>query len=120
MIEHGDVGSDRGRMLVRHVHGASAKLDGLGVVDEAGDEHHARRDILGAVGRVLADISFDKAELVSQQERLTILAQGLPPVLVQRMDRHGEKAEFHGVSAARPDAVLARKLAALALTAELI
>ena len=60
-----------------------------------GDEHHAGRDVLGLVGRVLADIAFGEAELVGEDERLAVLAQRLPPVLVQRMDRHGEEAELH-------------------------
>ena len=44
---------------------------------------------------VLADIAFGVAELVGQDERLAVLAQRLPPVLVERMDRHGEEAEVH-------------------------
>ena len=47
---------------------------------------------------VLADIAFGEAELVGEQERLAVLAQRLPPVLVQRMDRHGEEAELHWTS----------------------
>src|SRR5581483_6235400 len=45
---------------------------------------------------MLADIALDEAELVGEQERLAILAQRLPPVLVQRMDRHRKKAKLHG------------------------
>ena len=60
-----------------------------------GDEHRAGGDVLGLVGGVLADIAFGEAELVGEDEGLAILAQRLPPVLVQRMDRHGEEAELH-------------------------
>ena len=52
------------------------------------------------VGGVLADIALGEAELVGKDESLAILAQGLPPILVQRMDRHGEKAELHSASLA--------------------
>ena len=68
-----------------------------GSVDQAGDEHRAGGDVLGAVGGVLADIAFDEAELVGEDESLAILAQRLPPVLVQRMDRHREEAKLHNV-----------------------
>ena len=69
-----------------------------GGVDQAGDEHGAGGDVLGAVGGVLADIAFDEAELVGEDESLAVLAQRLPPVLVLRVDRHREEAELHGVS----------------------
>ena len=75
--------------------GAGAELDALGRLDQRGDEHHARGDVLGAVGGVLADVALDEAELVGEDERLAVLAQRRPPVLAQRMDRHGEEAEFH-------------------------
>ncbi len=62
------------------------------------DEHHAGGDVLGAIGVMLADIAFGVAEFVGEQERLAILAQRLPPILVERMDRHGEEAEVHRVT----------------------
>ena len=67
----------------------------LGRVDQARDEHRAGGDVLGLVGGVLADIALGEAELVGEDEGLAVLAQRLPPVLVQRMDRHGEEAELH-------------------------
>jgi hypothetical protein len=82
-------------MVVRHVDRAGAELDAPGRLDQRADEHHAGGDVLGAVGVVLADIAFGVAELVGENESLAILAQRLPPVLVERMDRHGEEAEVH-------------------------
>src|SRR5687768_14736774 len=82
-------------MAVRHVDRAGAELDALGRIGERGDEHGAGGDVLGLVGRVLADITLDEAELVGEQEGLAILAQRLPPILAEAMDRHGEKAELH-------------------------
>jgi len=95
VIEHRDVGGDGGRMIVRHVDRAGTELDALRRLDQRADEHRARRDVLGAIGVMLADIAFDIAELVRKDERLAILAQRLSPVLLDRMDRHGEEAELH-------------------------
>jgi hypothetical protein len=58
----------------------------------AGD---ARGDVLGLVGHVFADIALHEAELVGQDEGLAVLPERQPPVLLQRMERHGEEAEFH-------------------------
>src|SRR3954453_18102238 len=96
MIEHRDVRRDCSRMIVRHVDGAGAEFDALRRLDQRANKHHARRDVLGAVGVMLADIAFDVAELVGEDERLAILAQRNAPVLLDRMDRHGEEAEVHG------------------------
>ena len=64
---------------------------------------------------VLADIAFDEAELVGQDEGLAVLAQRCPPVLVQRMDRHGEEAELHEASRSRAGVRANRRLDAVAL-----
>ena len=95
MVEHRGIRRHRRRMIVRHVDRAGAELDAPGRLDQRADEHHARGDVLGAVGVVLADIAFGVAELVGEDERLAILAQRLAPVLLERMDRHGEEAEIH-------------------------
>jgi hypothetical protein len=78
--------------IVRHVDRAGAEFDLLGRVDQACDEHRAGGDVLGLVGGVLADVALDEAELVGEDEGLAVLAERFPPVLVQRMDRHGEEA----------------------------
>src|SRR4030088_45686 len=44
---------------------------------------------------MLADIAFDVAEFVRQDKGFAVLPQRLPPILAQRMDRHGEEAKFH-------------------------
>ena len=85
-------------MRVGHVDGAGAELDALGGVDQRGDEHDARGDVLGLVGDVLADVALHEAELVGQDERLAVLPERHPPILLERMDRHGEEAELHGWS----------------------
>jgi hypothetical protein len=70
---------------------------------------------------VFADITLGKAQLVGQDERLAILAQRCPPILVERMDRHGEEAELHDSSrAARHWAASCENLATLAAPYELI
>jgi hypothetical protein len=95
MIQHGDLRGDRDRMAVGHVDGAGAELDAPGGIDQGADEHHAGGDVLRPVGGVLAHIAFHIAELVRQDEGLAILAQALPPLLVEGMDRHGEESELH-------------------------
>jgi hypothetical protein len=44
---------------------------------------------------MLADIALGETELVGEDESLTIFPQRLPPVLVQRVDRHREETELH-------------------------
>ena len=44
---------------------------------------------------VFTDIGFREAKLIGQDECLAIFSQALPPILVQRMDRHGEETQFH-------------------------
>jgi hypothetical protein len=38
--------------------------------------------------------SLGKAELIGEDKRLAVFGERLPPILVQRMDRHGEEAEL--------------------------
>jgi hypothetical protein len=45
---------------------------------------------------VLADIALDVAELVGKEERLAVLAQRCPPVLVERMIGMVKKPSFIG------------------------
>src|SRR5260370_42045158 len=83
-------------------------------MDQHDDDNRAGGEVLDLVGGVLADIAGDIAELIRQDEGLAILAQGLPPLLVEGMDRHGEETELHldlrwshssslrGISACRP------------------
>ena len=86
----------RGGMYVGHVDRAGAQFYPLRRLDERRDEHDARGDILRFVGDVLADETFDEAEFVRQDESFAVFAQGLAPILVDRVDWHGEKAELHG------------------------
>src|SRR4051794_23245978 len=44
---------------------------------------------------MLPDVTFDIAELVREDKGLAIFPQRLPPILAQRMDRHGEETELH-------------------------
>src|SRR5258707_13418349 len=96
MVEHGDLGRDRGWMAVRHVDRAAAELDASGVVRQARDEDQGGGDALGEVGNVLADEGLDISQLLRQQDRVAILLQGLGIIARRRMKRHGEIAELHG------------------------
>ena len=64
-------------------------------VDQRGEEHQARGDVLGAVGDVLADVALHEAQLVGEDERLAVLGQAHAPILAERMDRHREKSKLH-------------------------
>jgi hypothetical protein len=44
---------------------------------------------------VFSRVGFAIAQLIGQQERLTVFAQALAPVFADRVDGHGEKAKFH-------------------------
>jgi hypothetical protein len=57
---------------------------------------------------VLADVTLGEAELVGEDESLTVLAQRLPPILVHRVDRHSEETELHSTSRARSDSIALR------------
>jgi hypothetical protein len=48
---------------------------------------------------MFADIGLGEPEFVGQEEGFAIFAQRLPPILVERMDRHGKETEIHGLSA---------------------
>ena len=84
-------------MRVWHVDGAGTELDLPGRRGDPGNEGDAGGDVLGLVGDVLADISFGKPQLIGQQERFAVLFQRQPPILVDRMDRHGKKPEIHSL-----------------------
>ena len=95
MIEHRDLGCDRRRVRVRHIDRAGAEPHPLDVVCDPGEEADPGRDVFREVGGVLADIAFGEAKLIGQHERFAILAQRLPPILLQGMDWHGEEAKLH-------------------------
>ncbi len=82
-------------MRVRHIDGAGAELDLFRGGGEPGDKGDAGGDVLGFVGDVLADIGLGEAQLVREQERFAVLLQRQPPILVERMDRHGKEPELH-------------------------
>ncbi len=82
-------------MRVRQIHRAGAELDALGRVHERREKERAGGDVLGLVGGVFAAIGLGEAELVGEHEGFAVLAERLAPVLVERMDRHGEEAELH-------------------------
>jgi hypothetical protein len=95
VIEHGDLAGHGRRVRVRQVDGAGAEPHALDAIDQRGKEHGARGDVLGAVGDMLTRIAFDEPKLVGQYERLAVLGQAHPPILLERMDRHREEAELH-------------------------
>ena len=97
VVEHRNRGSNRSRMRVRHVDGAGAEFDLFRRGGEPGDEGNAGGDVLGLVGDVLADIGLGEAQFVRQQESFAVLLQGQPPILVERMDRHGKEPEIHSL-----------------------
>ena len=95
MVEHRGVDRDHHRMHLREVGGAGRELDGLGVVNQRRQEHHAVGDVLAGIGQVLADEGVIEAELVGKDDRLAILAQRLRPVPAQRVHGHGEVTQPH-------------------------
>ena len=95
VVEHRHLGRHAGGVRIRQVHGARAETDRSGLVGKARKEGDRRGDDLGMVGRVLAAIGLGKAQLLRQEERLAILSNALRDRLVQRVDRHGEKRQFH-------------------------
>jgi hypothetical protein len=96
VIEHRDLGSDARRMRVGQIDRPGAQANALRAVRQARQEHHAGSDVLRLVGGVLSDIGLREAEFIGQYEGLAVLAQCLPPILGERMDRHSEKSEMHG------------------------
>src|SRR5262249_35050633 len=73
VVEHGGVDRNNHRMHLREVGGSSGELDGLGVVNERRLEHHAVGDVLARIGQMLADEGVVEAQLVREDDRLTIL-----------------------------------------------
>jgi hypothetical protein len=94
-VDHRDLRRGGGRMAVRQIHGAAAKLDALGVARERGDEDQARGNGLCEVGDVLADECFLEAKLFRKQDRLAVLGERLAPVAPDQVQRHREEAELH-------------------------
>src|SRR5262249_16529360 len=95
VVEHGGVDRDDYRMHLREVGGSSGELDGLGAVNECRLEHHAVGDVLARIGQVLADEGVIEAQVVREDDRLTILTQRLGPVPVHRVNGHGEVTQPH-------------------------
>ena len=95
MVEHRGVDRNDHRMHLRQIGGAGRELDGLGVVNERRQEHHAVGDVLAGIGQMLAHEGVVEAELVGEDDRLTILAQRLGPVPVHRVNGHGEVTQPH-------------------------
>ena len=85
-------------MVVGHVDGPGAQLHALGGIHQRRQEQGGRGDVLFRIGGVLAHVAFGIAEFVGQDEGLPVFAQGLLPILADRVHGHGEKAEFHEVS----------------------
>ena len=94
VVEHRDLGRDRGRVAVRKVDRARAELDPLRDVGEARQEHGAVRDRLRDVRDVLADVGLREPEPVGQEDRVSVLLQRLHVVALRRVHRHGEVAEL--------------------------
>src|SRR5712672_1700507 len=84
-------------MGIRQVDSSGTDFDLFGCRREPGDEGDAGGDVLGLVGDVFADIAFAKAQFVGEQEGFPVLSEGLPPILLERMDRHREEPELHGL-----------------------
>ena len=85
-------------MGMGYVARAVAEESRLRRIVEQRDGAGGDRDVRGLVGDWLADLGLGEAEVVGQQECLAILRKALAPVLVHRMDRHGEEAELHDAS----------------------
>ena len=95
MVEHRDLPGDRRRVRIGQVEGAGAELDIAGFRNQAGQENHRRGDALGGIGDMLADECLRKSESIGQDDRLTILLQGLGNVAAGWVHRHHEHAVFH-------------------------
>ena len=67
----------------------------FGVVQHPGDEDQRRGDGLGGIGDVLAEIALGEAQPVGDQRQLAVLPKHLGELAAERVDRHGEKTEFH-------------------------
>src|SRR5215467_15409760 len=95
VVEHGGVDRNDDRMHLREVGGSSGELDGLGVVNESRLKQHAVGDVLARIGQVLADEGVMEAQLVREDDCLTVLTQRLGPVPVHRVNGHGEVTQPH-------------------------
>src|SRR5262245_19222429 len=95
MIEHRRMGGDQHGMGLRQVGGAGRELDLPRFGNERGQELEAVGHILDHVSNVFATKRVVEAELVSQDEGLAVFLQGLDPVAMRWMHRHGEKAKSH-------------------------
>ena len=95
VIEHRRMGGDQHRMRLREIGRASRKLDLPRFRDERCEKLKAVGHVLDDVGDVLAAERVVEAELIGEDKRLTILLEGLDPIPMRRVHRHGEKAKSH-------------------------
>src|SRR5688572_7684227 len=106
MIEHRGVRRDEHRMRLREVGRAGRELDRLRVADERREKEHAVGDVLRSLREVFTHERVVEAELVRENDGLTVLVKSLRGTALQRMDRHREIAESHvssPVRRAKPD-----------------
>jgi hypothetical protein len=75
VVEHRNLRRGCDRMRVWQVNRAGAKLDAFRAVDQARNEHCARRDVFRAVGSVFADKALGEAQFVREHKGLSILAE---------------------------------------------
>jgi hypothetical protein len=80
---------------VRQIAGPRTQLDALCRVDQRREEHKAVANVLGLVCQVFTDEYIVKAELVGQDDGLSVFLQSLGGVAMQRVHRHHEHAQFH-------------------------
>jgi hypothetical protein len=97
MIEHGHIPGDHRWVMVGEADRAAAELDGLGAVDERGEEDQRRSDRLGRGRVVLADPHLRKTELVREDDLVGGLLVNLPLAAWRRMYRLKEHSKVqHG------------------------
>ncbi len=95
MIEHRDLGRNRGRVAVRQVNRTGTEADPGGLPCEACQEDDAGGDRLGPIADMLAHERLAVAELVCQDDCLAILREAQREILPRRMQGHREEPEFH-------------------------
>ena len=95
VVEHRRLRGQQRGVRLRKVAGAGGQLDGLGGVDQRGQEHHRVGDVLGRVGQVFADEHIVQAQAVGQDDGLAVFAQRLHGVPPEGMHRHHEHSESH-------------------------
>ena len=98
-------------MPLRQIAGAGCELDGFSIADEGREKEHAARDVLGALGQVLAYECVVKTEPVGEDDRVAILLQGIRRAPMLRVHRHREITQSHLETPERCAAVLAAKRA---------